>query len=99
MKFLRRYMDNRREKRRRRLMVELVRVMAEQAAIAMRDGDRFQVREDVLDTADDWQRFLIRLTEELGISVRASRNYGSITFYIDDGFSEGSSITIAHVER
>lgn len=99
MKFLGEYMEKRRQEKRRRLMDELGKVLVEQAAIAMREGDRFQAREDIFDTADDWRRFLVKLTEELDVSVRASRNFGSITFYVDDGMSEQASITVAHVER
>lgn len=80
-------------------MVELVDKLSEQAAIAMREGDRFQAREDILDTEQDWTRFMVRLTEHLDTHVRASRNYGHITFYVDDGFSEGLSITIAHIDK
>jgi hypothetical protein len=80
-------------------MKRLVEALAEQAANALRDGDRFQAREDIFDGQEDWQRFLILLTEDIGLPVRASRNYGSITFYLDDGYSDGASITVARLEK
>ena len=92
-------MENRKRQKRERLMRRLVEALAEQAADVLREGDRFQAREDIFDGKDDWKRFLLLVTEDIGLPVRASRNYGSITFYLDDGYSDGTSITVARIEK
>lgn len=67
----------------------------EQAAIALRDGDRFQFPLEAIDGGEHITAFIVSVAKVLGENVRASAWNGSMVLYLDDGESEGLGITLA----
>jgi hypothetical protein len=67
----------------------------EQAAIALRAGDRFQVPLEAIGSGDNITAFIVSVTKVLDENIRASVWNGSMVLYLDDGESEGLGITLA----
>lgn len=73
-------------------------VVVVQAARALSDGSRFQIRQDVVGEEDDVRRLLARLAMMCGANVRASQFSGLLTLYTDD-LDSGTSVVVATVEK
>jgi hypothetical protein len=67
----------------------------EQAAIALRQGNRFQMPVDVLGLEQNIRPFIVSVTKILDENVRASVGNGVMVLYLDDGQSEGLGIVLA----
>jgi len=81
-------------KRRKVIVVE---ALTEQAVVALRSGNRFQVRHDAIGDDDDLRRMLNRLAVICGANIRANSFQGLLTFYNDDS-DYGTSVTVAMIE-
>lgn len=68
--------------------------LVEQAAIALRAGDRFQFHLEVIGSKENVRPFIVSVTKMLDEGVRASVGNGVIVLYLDDG-QEGLGITLA----
>ena len=69
--------------------------LVEQAAIALRRGDRFQFPLVAIESEQNIRPFIVSVTKILDENVRASMWNGAIVLYLDDGVSEGLGITLA----
>jgi hypothetical protein len=80
-------------------MSELIRVLSQQAAKYLAEGYRFQVRDDVFDSADDIRRLINQTVILTGENVRAHHAHGLLVMYADDGMSDGVEIVHATIQR
>ncbi len=71
------------------------RALVEQAAIALRKGDRFQFPLVAIESEQNIRPFIVSVSKTLDENVRASVSNGAIVMYLDDGVSEGLGITLA----
>jgi hypothetical protein len=69
--------------------------MVEQAAIALRAGDRFQFPLEAIGGGENIRAYIVSVTKVLNENVRASSWNGAMVLYLDDGESEGLGITLA----
>ena len=70
-------------------------VLVEQAAIALRSGNRFQFPLEAISGGENITAFIVSVTKVLNENVRASSWGGSVVLYLDNGESEGLGITLA----
>jgi len=71
--------------------------MVEQASMALVNGSRFQVRQDVIGDEDDIRRLLNRLAVSCSAHISANKHQGLLTFYNDDA-DDGTIVTVATVD-
>ena len=68
--------------------------LVEQAAVALRHGDRFQFPLEAIGSEVNIRCFITSVTKVLDENVRASVHHGVMVMYLDDGESEGLGITL-----
>lgn len=67
----------------------------EQASIALRSGDRFQLPLEAIGGGENITAFIVSVSKSVNENVRASAWNGSMVLYLDNGESEGLGITLA----
>ena len=67
----------------------------EQAALALRRGDRFQFPLVAIGSEQNIRPFIVAVAKVLDENVRVSVRDESAVLYLDDGVSEGLGITLA----
>ena len=72
--------------------------IAQQAAKALSEGSRFQVRQEHIGDEIDVRRLLNQLAVACGQNIRANRSQGLLTLY-SDAADESTNITVATVGR
>jgi len=78
-------------------MDQIISKLVDAAVAVFADGCRFQVPFSIFDSEDDVRRFINKATDELGTPIRASSNAGAITFYEDDGLTDGKEVVVLTV--
>ena len=72
--------------------------LVEQAAIALRNGDRFQFPIVAIESGENIRTFINSVTKVLDENIRASVMHGSVMLYLDNGESEGLGIVLAYIK-
>lgn len=98
MKMFSRWREGRRLRRKQQRQVEILDKLVEAGLYAFHEGCRLAVPTELFDDEESVKRFISDLTEAHGGLVRASNNFGLLTFYDDDGVSDGKQVVVVKME-